>query len=165
MWNPFRRERPEEKHFGELIQPSISSIPLQQPAGLPELNVIKYTTENPHIKQEVLSEFFGFSPQQITFSDFTDEDIRYLMDELEIYETIQEDCKLKFNVFRKDFDEKRSRFGQFKNVIWVSALKGKGGQQRDKAYSSTSVNDTRIQTGASLPLKKERSGLARIFLG
>ena len=165
-WLPSFR-RPKEQVVREPSSPiSIPSAPLMQPAGLPELNVVKYATENPSLSEELLKKYPGFNPQQITFSALTEVDLLNLIDEFKLYQDAQQNFGFKIQTFRPDLDKKRDELYQYANAIRMSGFKALGGEHRDRVFSSTNIQNTRIEAGGLQPTRgQERSGLAKIFLG
>ena len=147
------------------ISPAVS---MNQSSNLPGLNVIQYVAKNTFLEESLQKKYAGFSIEQISFSNLSEKEKRYILDELDIYQETQENFSFKVPMFREDLDEQRKEISQYAIAVLVAASKAEGGDLMHRALSSYNVSENTFRTGELSSQERkpaERKGLAAIFLG
>lgn len=146
----------------------VQPVSMNQSSNLPGLNVIQYVAKNTFLEESLQKKYAGFSIEQISFSNLSEKEKRYILDELDIYQETQENFSFKVPMFREDLDEQRKEISQYAIAVLVAASKAEGGDLMHRALSSYNVSENTFRTGELLSQEKkpvERKGLAAMFLG
>jgi hypothetical protein len=146
----------------------IMPVSMNQANNLPNLNVIQYVAKNTFLEESLQKKYAGFSIEQISFSNLSEKEKKYILDELDICQDTQENFSFKVPMFREDLDEQRKEISQYSIAVLVAASKAEGGDLMHRALSSYNVSENTFRTGELLAQEKkpvERKGLAAVFLG
>jgi hypothetical protein len=129
---------------------AMSSIPTFQPNHPPTIEVIREVSATEHIEPEWRKKYRGFDLKQIGYSNLPEGGDEVLRIEFSAYRDIQENFRLKDDVFDDDLEESRTGYLQDEVLVQNQGRKAIGGALQKQVLSATSINKTEIQAGQIL---------------
>lgn len=166
-WIQLDRSGREDSQVPIMQQTSPAAVSMNQSTSLPNLNVLQYVAKNEFLDKALQQKYAGFNIEQISFSNLSEKEKKYILDELDIYQETQENFSFKVPMYREDLDEQRKEISQYAVAILVAASKADNGDLMHRALSSYNVSENTFRAGELLAEKKpvERKGLGALFLG